>query len=179
MAVDFEEAFAKGCWWLPRRATFYLSAVWVGSVIGAVSLAAGFLVAGARHPGDLYLMILGAPALLASGWFCPNSAVLIFAFARFVRPDSLSFRGWGIFAGIESVFVLLARINDVRGPLAVAATWTTWAVLTGMMGTAVWFGRQWQMNRWAAEIAMLKAENAARRQARSNAAPPEEPLDPL
>lgn len=41
------------------------------------------------------------------------------------------------------------------------------------------FGRQWQMNRWAAEIALLKAENAARRQARSNDAPPEEPLDPL
>jgi hypothetical protein len=41
------------------------------------------------------------------------------------------------------------------------------------------FGHQWQMNRWAAEIALLKAENAVRRQARSNVAPPEEPLDPL
>ena len=48
MAVDFEEAFARGCWWLPRRATFYLSAVWVGCMIGATSLVAGFLVAGAK-----------------------------------------------------------------------------------------------------------------------------------
>ena len=177
MVVDFEEAFARGCWWLPRRATFYLSAVWVGCMIGATSLVAGFLVAGAKPDIGRLLPIVAAPVLLASGWLCPNSAVLIFAFARFVRTDSLSFRGWGIFAGLESVFALLARINDVQGPLAVAATWTTWIVLVGMMGTGVWFGRQWQMNRWAGEIAMLKAENASRRQALPNDAEPEEPLD--
>ncbi len=38
MAVDFEEAFARGCWWLPRRATFYLSTAWGGCAIGAASL---------------------------------------------------------------------------------------------------------------------------------------------
>ncbi len=32
-----------------------------------------------------------------------------------------------------------------------------------MMGTGLWFLRQWQMNRWAGEIAALKAENAMRR----------------
>ena len=46
-----------------------------------------------------------------------------------------------------------------------------------MMITGLWFLRQWQMNRWAAEIAMLKAENATRRAARPNDAEPEEPID--
>jgi hypothetical protein len=177
MSPDFEEAFAKGCWWLPRRATFYLSAVWVGCVIGAASLVVGMLVEGAKPEPALFLPIVVAPVLLASGWLCPNSAVLLFAFARFIRTDSLSFRGWGIFAGIESLFAMLALIHEIRGPLAVAATWVSWLVLLGMLGTGVWFGRQWQMNRWANEIAMLKAENASRRQARPNDAEPEEPLD--
>ena len=32
-----------------------------------------------------------------------------------------------------------------------------------MMATGLWFFHQWQINRWAGEIAMLKAENAMRR----------------
>jgi hypothetical protein len=48
MAVDLEEAFARDCCWLPRRATFYLSTVWGSGAIGAASLVTGLLVADAK-----------------------------------------------------------------------------------------------------------------------------------
>lgn len=32
-----------------------------------------------------------------------------------------------------------------------------------MMATGLWFLHHWQINRWAGEIAALKAENAMRR----------------
>ena len=107
MAVDLEEAFSRDCCWLPRRATFYLSTVWGSGAIGTASLVAGLLVADAK-PGLLfYLSIIGASALLASGWLGPNSAVLIFVFAKYFRTDPQNFRSRGVFVGLESVFALL------------------------------------------------------------------------
>jgi hypothetical protein len=35
--------------------------------------------------------------------------------------------------------------------------------LVVMMATALWFFRQWQLNRWIIELEKLKAENAMRR----------------
>jgi hypothetical protein len=55
-------------------------------------------------------------------------------------------------------------------------------VLIGMIGTALWFLRQWQINRWANEMAVLQAENAVRRaeltEKFGTGNPGPEPLDP-
>lgn len=177
MAVDFEEAFARVCWWLPRRLTFYLSAVWVACMIGGASAVAGRLFAGMKPGLWIYLELLASPVLLASGWFCANAIVLGIAFVIFLRRDALSIRAWGIFAGVQSLFAVLGAVLNTRSNGEAAVVWLTWLLLLVMMETAVWFLRQWQHNRWAGELAMLKAENAVRRRPRPNDAPPEEPLD--
>jgi len=162
MNPDFEDAFAKGCGWLPRRATFILSSLVVGSQVGGASLLAGIATAKGKFHGEMFLMFFASPVLLISNWLCLNIFVLIFALVWFWRSDALSFRGWGIFAGLESVFSVLGLINEVQGPRAVIVTWVTWLLLNVMMGTGLWFLKQWQMNHWAGEIAMMKAENASR-----------------
>ncbi|WP_193212308.1 hypothetical protein [Luteolibacter marinus] len=178
MSRDLEEIYAKGCWWFPRRVAFYLSAVWVGSQVGAFAIAAGFLTAMRRFHPDQFKVIWQSPLLLDGEWDVLNALVLASAAVWFARLDTLGYRSWAAFAGIESVFAVLGGIYDVQGPLAVTVTWFVWLVLAIAMATAVWFFRQWQLNRWAAEITMLKAENAARRAARPNDAGAEEPLDP-
>jgi len=162
MAADIEAVLKRGCWWVPRRPAFFFSSLWAGSQTGAYALAVGLLLSGAKFDKDMALLILGSPLLLFSGWICVNVFVMGGAIAKFWHIESLNARGWGIFAGVESVFCVLARIYDVQGPLAVTVTWLVWLTLVAMMGTGTWFFHQWQRNRWAGEIAMLKAENASR-----------------
>ena len=162
MAANIEGMLKKGCWWVPRRPAFFFSAIWVGSQMAAYALVVGLMLSGQKFDLDMVLLIVGSPLLVFSGWIWINAFVMGGAIAKFWHIESLNARGWGIFAGIESVFALLAMINDVQGPLAVGATWGTWLVLTGMLATGVWFVHQWERNRWAGEIAILKAENASR-----------------
>lgn len=177
MSRDLEEIYAKGCWWFPRRVAFYLSAVWVGSQIGGYAIAAGFLTAMRRFHSDQFKVIWQSPLLLDGEWGILNGFVLIAALALLARTDALGYRSWAILAGLESVFAVLGGIYDVQGPVAVSVTWSVWLILATAMATSVWFLRQWQLNRWAAELTMLKAENASRRATRPNDAEPEEPLD--
>jgi hypothetical protein len=59
---------------------------------------------------------------------------------------------------------LAGWVGEFNGEwLPITVAWITCAVLIVMMGTGVWFLHQWQINRWAGEIAAPKAENAMRR----------------
>lgn len=162
MAADVEAILKRGCWWIPRRPAFFLSALWVGSQIAAYALIPGLLMSGVKFDRDLLRLISGSPMLLWNDWLCLNAAVIALAIWRFRRPDSLDIREWGWFAGSQALFGLIQAIHDVKGPLAVGVTWGAWLVLVAMLGTGTWFAHQWQRNRWAAEIAMLKSENASR-----------------
>ena len=161
MAADVEAILKRGCWWVPRRPAFFLSAIWVGSQISAYALIPGLLMSGVRFE-ELLQLVAFSPALLWNDWLCLNAAVMALAIWRFHRLHSLDIREWGWFAGSQALFGLIQAIHDVKGPLAVCVTWTTWLVLVAMLGTGAWFIHQWQRNRWAGEIAMLKAENASR-----------------
>ena len=161
MAPDLARLWERYCWWVPRRPAFFLSALWAGSQIGAYALAAGFYLSGSSS-AEIFALFLWSPMLLASGFVCPNIVVMAVAIGKFSRVESLSVRGWASFAGIESLFCVIALILEVKGPLAVAVTWAVWLLLVSMLGTGAWFFHRWQLNRWAGEIAMLKAENASR-----------------
>lgn len=152
---------ARGCWWVPRRAAFYFSALWVGSQIGAYALIAGYELSGSRFDYPLWQVIFGSPLLLLGDWFVLNLFVLVGALAFFCRLDALDWKGWTAFATTEALATIVAHIVEVKGPFAVSVSWAVWLALVGMMFTGVWFFRQWQMNEWAGEIGMLQAENAS------------------
>ena len=163
MSPEFEGILKKGCGWLPRRATFYISAVWVGCQIAGIALAAGHWVSFGKLNDHAVMMVIASPLLLGGGMFCGNVVVLGIAFARFLRPENLSFREWGIFAAVESVFALLSFVFKLQGWVAYTVTLSVWLVLTVMLGVATWFLRRWQLDQLAAEFEMLKSQNAARR----------------
>jgi len=159
MSISPDMIFEKVFGGLPRRPVFFLSAVWTGCQIAAFSFfIPAFVAAGFRHKPEMMELLVFSPLMLGSGWLCPNIAVLTAALIRFGKLENLSVRSWGIFAGIESVFCMIPALAREGSP----AVGGVWLVLLTMLGAGVWFFHQWQMNHWAGEIAMLKAENASR-----------------
>ena len=159
MAISPDTIFSKGFGWLPRRPVFFLSAVWTGCQVAAFALLIpAFVASGFRLSRDMIELLVFSPLLLASGWLCPNIVVFTAALMRFSKLENLSVRSWGIFAGIESVFCIIPVLARRGGPAEVAV----WLVLLTMLAAGVWFFHQWQMNHWAGELALLRAENASR-----------------
>lgn len=163
MAISPDMIFSKWPVWIPRRASFFVSAVWVGSLIAGFSaVIATVFEAGVKNIPELLPMVIYSPFLLVSGWLCPNLMVMAGAMIRFSRLENLSYRSWGVFAGIESFFCLLGALGWSGHWKGLLILLPVWLVLTTMLATAVWFFHQWQMNHWAGELAMLRAENASR-----------------
>lgn len=125
---------------------------------------AGKIVEYNSFPGGLG-RILGSPSLLFSGWLFPNAIFLGINFCRLLfYPDSTGVRTWAAIVVCEALFAM-AEVSDQiwRHPWALPVAWTTCLIMIGMACTGFWFLHQWQINRWAGELAMLQAENAARR----------------
>ena len=163
MAISPDTIFSKGFGWLPRRPAFFLSAIWTGCQLAAFSLLIpAFVTNGFRLRPELLELMIFSPLLLGSGWLCPNIAVLTTALMRFGKLENLSVRSWGVFAGIESVFCIIPALAWLGSATSVAIALGVWLVLLAMLAAGVWFFHQWQMNHWAGEIAMLRAENASR-----------------
>lgn len=164
MKIDPADMFATGFGWATRQSFLYFVAIWIGCFISAVSLLAGVFIDGKGIPAWRATEWLWmSPLLLGSYWFVPNIAILGFGAIYFFRSDNFGLRGWGIFAGMESLIAMFGWVSDFEGWGAVASAWGTWLVITIMFATALWFIHQWQRNKWAGEIAMLHAENAMRK----------------
>lgn len=108
-------------------------------------------------------MLLISPAFLLTQWMWVNGVVLFCSLLHFLRSEMTSVAGWGVLAGLESLLVMLGWMDEFPSPLGTAVGWGAWLLLLGMMGVALWFIRQWILNRWAAELAILHADNATRR----------------
>jgi hypothetical protein len=129
--------------------------------MGAAALIAGELSGGGKVEMGL---LFGSPVLLLSLWLIPNLCFLGAAIYWFVRSETSTPLACGILAAVEALVAVAGWVKVLDGewlPLTVA--WVTCLVLIVMLATALWFLHQWQMNRWAGEIAALKAENAMRR----------------
>ena len=173
MTPDLEAFVKRFFWWVPRRPAFYLSAVWVGSQIGAYAVAVGLYLSGAK-PYEIMKLLLLSPVLYGSVWMRLNVIVMVFAMYKFADMDNLDFRNWAIFTGILGLLAMLGGIFWVKGPLAVTVTWALWLGLTAGLVYAVWFFEHLERNRWAGELAMLKADNAERAARRGTLISPEE-----
>ena len=155
------------------------SAVWVGSLITGFSIFIATVSEGGMKIIPMQLpLVLYSPLLLASGWLCPNLAVMAGAMIRFSRLENLGFRSWGVFAAIESFFGLLGALEWAASWGILMVLFSAWLVLAAMLAAFVWFLHQWQINHWAGELAMLRAENASRlakREAREKKLPTPDP----
>jgi len=164
MKIDFGDVFASGIGWLFKQIFLFAVAVWTGCTIAAAALLVGVLAEGTGFDfSDLRLMLI-SPVLLLTIWLIPNLCFLGAAGYWFVRTETSSYIAWSVLATVEAAVCLAGSAGELLdGTLAVTAAWISGFVLLGMMGTGIWFIRQWHLNRWAVEIALLKSENEMRR----------------
>jgi hypothetical protein len=160
MKIDIGDVFASGIGWLFKQLFLFVASIWLGTFIGGAAVLAGRLADGWSFDTD-YLAY--SPVLLLSLWLIPNVCFLGAAIYWFVREETETTLACGILIGVESLVAVAGGVKWIHGWLPLTTTWTTCLVLIGMAGTGLWFFRQWQINRWAAELVALKAENAARR----------------
>ena len=158
MKIDFGDVFASGIGWLLKQLFLFAGSIWLGCSMGAAALIAGELADG--NSADFRLLI-GSPALLMTFWIVPNVCFLGAATYWFVRAETNTPLACGIIVAGETLIVVAGWVHGQWLPITV--TWITCVVLIVMMASGLWFLRQWQINRWAGEIAALKAENAMRR----------------
>jgi hypothetical protein len=145
-----------------RRAFLFAAAVWAGTLLGGMALAAGNLAAGGFLEHGLQL-IFASPLLLVSLWGIPNLFVLLVGVVFFVRSENAAYAAWIILAGIESLVVMLGWAGDFSGWWPRTAAWASWVVLLTMAAAGVFVLRQWQINRWALHMARVEAEIVRKR----------------
>ena len=164
MKLDFTDVFASGIGFLFKQIFLFVLAIWAGCTAGAISLIAAECVNSGKLIPDALAILIASPGLLLSVWIIPNLLFLGIAMFWFVRSDDRPYLSWGIVAGIEALAVVLGHLKEVADSwLPLTVVWVVFISLMGMVGTGLWFLRQWQINRWAGELTMLKAENAVRR----------------
>lgn len=163
MKIDMVDVFAGGIGFLFKQIAVLALAICAGCLIGAGSLLVGELVQAGSLSRINFQVLPRNPIQLVLTWMLPNVICIGAAAFWMIRMEGRNCASFGIFAVIEGLIVIAGRIGRIDGWLPLSAAWGTFAVIAGMMGAALWFLHQWQVNRWAGELAMLKAENAVRR----------------
>lgn len=164
MKIDFADAFASGIASAFLSLLIFLGGIWTGVTAGVIALGAADLAAdGSLDDTDLDDFFTD-PQMVLLVWVLPGTVCLAAALFRFGRIDGSGAIRWGILVGAVSGLLVWAGADEIdHGWIPMAVAWTAWALLAGMIGTGLWFLRYWQINRWAAELTMLRAENAVRR----------------
>jgi hypothetical protein len=164
MKIDFADAFASGVASAFLSLLVFLGGIWTGVTTGAIALGAADLAGDGNLDATDLNDFFANPQVAILSWILPGVVFIAAALFRFGRIDGSGAIRWGILVAAVSGLLVWANAEEIDSgwvPLAVA--WTAWTLLIGMIGTGLWFLRYWQINRWAGEMAMLKAENAARR----------------
>lgn len=145
------------------RALLFAAALWIGCSLGLVAIAAGLVVEERTWRVGNPMMLFVSPLFLFSYWMFLNVPFLLFAFIHFIRSENAGAYTWATVLAVQSLMVMAGwahHLSDDWPPIVVS--WLAWAVLLAMTGSAVWLLRQWSMNRWACQLAMVQMENAQR-----------------
>lgn len=160
MQLDFEDIMTSAVGRILVVFVFFTGAVWLGSIVGGLACHVGFH----RHhvvPSMLDLFL--SPLLQVNLWIVPNVAFLAIMTVYLFVSDGIGHAAWGIIVGFESLFVMLGWGLKFEETKDTVLAWSCWLVLLVMVETGVWLHRQMITNRWAREMAELRAENAMRR----------------
>lgn len=162
MQLDIEDILASAVGRVIRQCVLFASAVWIGSMVGGLSLVIG--ISGNSWQDALTHLpeVWASPVLLGTVWMVLNAAVLLGWLGYFVVSENAGFTAWGVLAGVESLFVMAGWTMDLKDSWSMGVAWFAWLHLLVMMETGVWLVRQSLRNRWARQIAMLNQENARR-----------------
>jgi hypothetical protein len=164
MKIDFADAFASGVASAFLSLLVFLGGLWTGVTTGVIALAAGDLAADGMLDDTALDDFFADPQVAILSWILPGAVFIAAALFRFGRIDGSGAIRWGLLVAAAAGGIVWGYVEEIdSGWVPVAVTWTAWAVEITMIGTGLWFLRYWQMNRWAGELAMLRAENAVRR----------------
>lgn len=162
MWIDIEDLLAGIVGKVVLIALFFLSAIWLGSLVGGVAILAGK----GASVRDFFEVLIFSPILEINLWIIPNVALLAGMLVWILVNDSLDHAPWGIVMGAESLFVMLGWGLDFSEPIHAAISWASWLMLLVMAETGVWFIQQWRRQVQIQGIMALKAENWAARAVR-------------
>ncbi|WP_367870110.1 hypothetical protein [Luteolibacter sp. Populi] len=162
--IDFSDMLASGLGALILWVFVFFAAFWLGTTTGAAALAAGDLAEDGILNRDWFGGLFSKPREAILLWGLPGALGLAAFWLHFARLGGGGAIRWAVATGMFAliwVAMWVSRLDSGWFPATVA--WTTCVLGIGMMATGLWFLRQWQTNRWAGELAMIRSENAARR----------------
>lgn len=178
MQLDYEDMLAGTFSRIVLTALFFVSSIWLGSVIGGLAWLIGnedyWDISDLRALMEAFLY---SPLFLINLWLVPNVGFLAIMLIWVFMNDGTSHLTWGLILGMESLFVMLGRCLKFDEPKETLISWSCWLILLGMAEAGIWLHRQMRHNRWAREMMELSAENAmlrAQRAAMATEAPSEE-----
>lgn len=159
MKLDFEDIFTGAVGGLFIWLGSLLGALWVGLTLAefgdlARDFADGWSISARR---------ISALAGFLPVWSILGLFVLPASYWKLIRMEGSAIL-WGLIVAIAGIASMGSRTGRAsHDEFAFIVGWVTFVLLMVMLGTCLWFCRQWQTNRWAGEMAMLKSENAMRR----------------
>jgi hypothetical protein len=164
--IDVGDIFAEGMGFLVKQVFLFCLAVWTGCCLGGFSFIAASLAFGGGPRQEYFQFLLISPVLLLTAWLLPNILFLGITGCRLViYSESTGLRTWACLIGGEALFSMAAVMNLIPEGEWQAKTlaWVCCLALIVMMGTAFWYYRAWQLNRWSTELVGIQAENVVRR----------------
>ncbi|GAA5129431.1 hypothetical protein JIN84_03340 [Luteolibacter yonseiensis] len=168
MRLDFEDVLAGSIGRIVLTALFFISALWIGGLIGGLSWMVGMETHwDLSDVRGLLEAFYYSPLLLFNVWLIPNIAFLAIMLIWVLVNDGTGHLTWGLILGMESLFVMLGWCLDFDDPKKAIISWSCWLLLLGMAETGVWLHCQMMRNRWVRAMAELSAENAMLRAQRA------------
>ncbi|RYD23166.1 MAG: hypothetical protein EOP88_05250 [Verrucomicrobiaceae bacterium] len=157
MQIDLEDIMAGAVGRILVTFLFLLSAVWLGSIIGATAWQVGdYGFESFPNFQDLLMSLL----MQINLWIVPNVAFLAIMTVYLFVSDGIGHVAWGIIVGFESLFLMLGWCLHFEETKDTVLAWGSWLVLLAMAETGIWLHRQMMTNRWVRQMAELRAENA-------------------
>jgi hypothetical protein len=170
MNIDAGDIFISTIREVFGRMILLVLAVWFGCCLGGCGILAGQMMRSGGVTRDLASFLWLSPFLLFNVWAVLNVPFLLFYAMKFVRAEGDVYLNWGVIVAVESLVVMLGWGQFSIYPwLPLLVAWGTWLWLVGMMGVGVWFIRQYWIQRWVRDMALLRAANAQQRMEREQA----------
>ncbi len=163
MKFDLSDAFIGAVSETLVGLTAWFGTFWTAVTLAFASLLAGEMIEHGRINPPILDWVATRPDIVALAWALPGVLSWTGLIVGLIRQAVCIWTWSGVCMALSGLMIATS-IGDVsKNPWVIAAVWSVWTILVAGVVATLWFLRQWQINRWAGELAMLKAENSARR----------------